>query len=139
MKSTLIFALCAFSATLLAPSALMAEATARPTAASASDHANAGLSRQETNKLQAATRGVAKNPKVVAAREAMRAASTQEEKKLAQQAMNDAVHQAILERDPSMRPLVEKSKKADEARAKNAKAAAAKPAKVDEKKDAKVK
>lgn len=72
----------------------------------------ANLNESERQQLKALHEQVKNDPSVIAAREARKAAATPEARKEAEQAMHQAVRNAIIAIDPSVAPILEKLKPA---------------------------
>jgi len=70
----------------------------------------ANLNESERQQLKALHEQVKNDPSVIAAREARKAATTPEARKEAEQAMHQAVRNAIIAIDPSVAPILEKLK-----------------------------
>ena len=72
----------------------------------------ANLNESERQQLKALHEQVKNDPSVIAAREARKAATTPEARKEAEQAMHQAVRNAVIAVDPSVAPILEKLKPA---------------------------
>ncbi len=72
----------------------------------------ANLNESERQQLKALHEQVKNDPSVIAAREARKAATTPEARKEAEQAMHQAVRNAVIAVDPSVAPVLEKLKPA---------------------------
>lgn len=70
----------------------------------------ANLNESERQQLKALHEQVKNDPSVIAAREARKAATTPEARKEAEQAMHQAVRNAVIAVDPSIAPVLEKLK-----------------------------
>lgn len=68
----------------------------------------ANLNESERQQLKALHEQVKNDPSVIAAREARKAATTPEARKEAEQAMHQAVRNAIIAVDPAVAPILEK-------------------------------